>query len=188
MLREFLPVQLIYQGKTDPKFCFPLDWHSPNHWSNESTMLGYINHIIVSYLQEYVGEDKTALVIINNFKGQVTESVIQLLEDHNVHVCTKQPMDISVNRLPQGSFWWVVLTRSYEATRWKRLGGLGGYSHTTNWWKKFQLNGSLNVLVTIHNWSAGITGAFDRNLDDVQEQESDCGNESSQEDLSSDEH
>ena len=56
MLGEFLPVQLIYQGKTDrchPKFSFPPDWHithSPNHWSNESTMLGYINHIIVPYL------------------------------------------------------------------------------------------------------------------------------------------
>ena len=34
---------------------------------------------------------------------------------------------------------------------------------------------------------SGITGAFDRNLDDIQEQESDSGNESSQEDLSSDE-
>ena len=37
MLGEFLPVQLIYQGKTDschPKFSFPPDWHithSPNH-------------------------------------------------------------------------------------------------------------------------------------------------------------
>ena len=72
-------------------------------------MLGYINHAIVPYLQktrEYVGEDKTALVIIDNFKGQVTESVIQLLEDLNVHVCTLppnttdllQPMDISINK------------------------------------------------------------------------------------------
>lgn len=34
---------------------------------------------------------------------------------------------------------------------------------------------------------SGITGAFDGNLDDIQEEESDSGNESSQEDLSSDE-
>ena len=73
MLGEFLPLQLIYKGKTNrchPKFSFPLDWHithSPNHWSNESTMLDYIKHIIVPYLwktRENVGEDKTALVII----------------------------------------------------------------------------------------------------------------------------
>ena len=68
MLGEFLPVQLIYKGKTDrfhPKFSFPLDWHithSPNHWSTECTMLDYINHVIVPYLQktrECVGEDST---------------------------------------------------------------------------------------------------------------------------------
>ena len=115
MLGEFLPVQLIYKGKTDrchPKFSFLLDWHithSPNHWSTECTMLDYINHVIVPYLQktrECVGEDKTALVINDNFKGQVTQPVIQLLEDNNVHVCTLppnttdklQPMDISVNK------------------------------------------------------------------------------------------
>lgn len=34
---------------------------------------------------------------------------------------------------------------------------------------------------------SGITGAFDGNLDDIQEQERDSGNESSQEDLISDE-
>ena len=34
---------------------------------------------------------------------------------------------------------------------------------------------------------SGITGAFDGNLDGVQEKENDSGNESSQEDLSSDE-
>ena len=42
---EFLPIQLIYTGKTDrcdPSYSFLLDWsimHSDNHWSNESTML-----------------------------------------------------------------------------------------------------------------------------------------------------
>ena len=45
MLGEFLPVQLIYQGKTDRchlKFTFPLNWHithSPNHRLNKSKCL-----------------------------------------------------------------------------------------------------------------------------------------------------
>ena len=41
LLGAFLPVQLIYKGKTNrchPSFNFPLDWditHAPKHWSNE---------------------------------------------------------------------------------------------------------------------------------------------------------
>ena len=41
LVGDFLPVQVIYQGKTPrrhPKFEFPPDWdiiHSPKHWSNE---------------------------------------------------------------------------------------------------------------------------------------------------------
>ena len=64
--------------------------------------------MVVPYLQkttECIGEDKTALVIIDNFKGQTTQSVIQLVEDHNVHACMLPPnttdllqlMNISVN-------------------------------------------------------------------------------------------
>lgn len=60
---------------------FPSDWHitySPNHWSTEKMMQGYVEHIIVPYIKnvrENVGNDKAALVIMDNFKGQVTESV-----------------------------------------------------------------------------------------------------------------
>ena len=44
MTGEFLPPQLIYQGKTSrylPSVKFPDNWHitySINHWSNEGTM------------------------------------------------------------------------------------------------------------------------------------------------------
>jgi len=50
---EMLPPQLIYGGTTKcchPPFEFPADWliaHSPNHWSNEETMLQYIWKVIV---------------------------------------------------------------------------------------------------------------------------------------------
>ena len=52
------------------------------------------------------GDDTPALVIMDNFKGQVTDSFMNLLESHNIHVCLLppnttdrlQPMDISVNK------------------------------------------------------------------------------------------
>ena len=113
-LGDFLPVQLIYQGKTPrchPRFSFPDDWHithSPRHWSTEETILQYIEQIVVPYV-ETVRErvnNKPALVIIDNFKGQITASVNDLLEQNNIHVCLLppnttdllQPLDISVNK------------------------------------------------------------------------------------------
>ena len=54
---DFLPVQVIYQGKTNrchPKFSFPPDWnitHSPKHWSTEQTMIEYIHEIIIPYVK-----------------------------------------------------------------------------------------------------------------------------------------
>lgn len=111
---DFLPIQLIYKGKTKrchPKFKFPPDWHvthSPKHWSTEETMVQYIEEIIVPYVEqqrEMVG-DKPALAIMDNFKGQVTTKINNLLEANNIHVCllppnttdVLQPMDISVNK------------------------------------------------------------------------------------------
>ena len=53
---DFLPVQLIYAGKTTrchAKFQFLSDWlitHSQKHWSNEATILDYIDNVIFSYV------------------------------------------------------------------------------------------------------------------------------------------
>ena len=81
LLGDFLPVQLIYKGKTSrchPQFAFPADWHithSPKHWSNEETMIQYIENIIVPYVEK-VRDSFTnttpALVVMDNFRGQVT--------------------------------------------------------------------------------------------------------------------
>ena len=57
-------------------------------------MLQHIDHVILPYVQsmrEKVGDDKAALVIIDNFKGQVTESIMSLLESNNVRVCLLPP-------------------------------------------------------------------------------------------------
>ena len=112
---DFLPIQVIYKGKTPrchPHFKFPPGWnitHSPKHWSTEETMVEYVEHIIAPYIEkvrETQQNDTPALVIMDNFKGQITESFTDLLESHNIHVCLLppnttdrlQPMDISVNK------------------------------------------------------------------------------------------
>jgi len=114
---EFLPVQLIYQGKTSaclPRYAFPDDWnitHTPNHWSNEDKMKEYIQKIILPYVSAKRENLKlqpthTALAIYDEFKGQLTPAIFSLLEANNIIVvkvpanCTDrlQPMDLSVNK------------------------------------------------------------------------------------------
>ena len=114
---EFLPPQLIYQGKTPaclPRYKFPNDWHvtyTPNHWSNEDKMKEYIEFNIIPYVDGKRSElnlqsDQPVLAIFDVFKGQQTEDIMQLLDEHNIHVvsvpanCTDrlQPMDLSVNK------------------------------------------------------------------------------------------
>ena len=113
---DFLPLQLIYQGKSarcHPHYHFPSGWnitHSPRHWSTEDTMIEYINEIIIPYVQNQrdllENPALSALVIMDNFRGQITSSINTLLEAHNIHVCLLppnttdllQPLDIAVNK------------------------------------------------------------------------------------------
>ena len=114
---NFLPLQVIYQGKTPrchPCYQFPLDWHithTPTHWSTEETMKMYLHKILFPYIDSVRGDnqlddDHPALAIFKNFPGQVTPSITELLAEHNVHSvqlppnCTDrlQPMDLSLNK------------------------------------------------------------------------------------------
>ena len=54
MVWDFLPPQLVYQGKTSKRLSFPSDWdftYTENHWSNETTMVDYIEKILVPYIE-----------------------------------------------------------------------------------------------------------------------------------------
>ena len=93
---NFLPIQLVYKGTTQkclPKnVSFPKNWHitcSANHWSNETTMIAHLNHIIIPYINTKCKELSLdqgcpALAIFDVFKGQCTENVFRLLEENNI--------------------------------------------------------------------------------------------------------
>ena len=115
---NFLPIQLIYQGTTQkclPKnVTFPDGWpltYTNNHWSNENTMIEYIEHIILPYVmetREQLGHNsqQSALVVFNCFKGQCTERIFKILDENNIlYVLVPpnttdrlQPLDLSVNK------------------------------------------------------------------------------------------
>ncbi len=114
---DFLPPQLVYTGKTSkclPTVEFPIDWDitcTPNHWCNTDTTIRYIKNIIIPYVQqtnkkEGRPNEASSLVIFDEFKGQNTDLVYDLLRENNLyHVlvpanCTDilQPIDLSVNK------------------------------------------------------------------------------------------
>ena len=139
---EFLPPQLIYQGKTSAclhRYQFPDDWHvtcTPNHWSNEDKMKEYIERMIPyvdsKHKELKVSSDQPALAIYDVFKGQQTEDIAKLLEQTNIYVvsvpanCTDhlQPMDLGEKqgskRLNAKQIQGVVRNTSSTATTWRR--------------------------------------------------------------------
>lgn len=60
----------------------------------------------VEKVHETIGVNKAALMIVDNFKAQITTSVYKILEDNCIHVCLLPPntmnllqtMDMSVNK------------------------------------------------------------------------------------------
>ena len=70
-------------------------------------MVQYIHTIILPYVNtNRESSDNAAVVIMDNFKGQITSPVSALLEENNIHVCPLppnttdklQPMDLTVNK------------------------------------------------------------------------------------------
>lgn len=91
---RFLPMQLIYHGKTalcHAKFNFPKEFnvtHSENHWSNEDKAIELVNHILIPYVKKVREEfglrlTKEWVLIADVFKAQWTDAVKQLISDKN---------------------------------------------------------------------------------------------------------
>ena len=89
LVSDICPVQLIYQGTTarcHPHYESPPHWdvtHSKKHWSNEETMNHYIDNIIVLYInanRENFEDETPAVIITDDFKGQITPQISNLLE------------------------------------------------------------------------------------------------------------
>jgi len=88
----FLYPQILYEGKTNryhPSVKFPEGWdvsHTTNHWSNEATMIQYLQKIIIPFLkskQEELGlpASQPALAIFDLFK---TDYFKELLHTNNI--------------------------------------------------------------------------------------------------------
>ena len=86
---HFLPVQLIYGGKTSkslPRVNFPKSFSlsaNPKHYSNEQESIKVLEEIIIPYIKkesEQLGmeKDQAALLIMDVFKGQMTSPVLQV--------------------------------------------------------------------------------------------------------------
>lgn len=99
-------------------------------------MVEYIKEIIVPYVEghrQHLGDNKAALVIIDNFRGQITSKINSLLEEHNIHMCLLppnttdliQPMDIAVNK-PAKDFLKQKFEAWYSEEVMKQLHGKDG--------------------------------------------------------------
>ena len=92
---HFLPMQLIYGGKTSkslPRVNFSKSFSlsaNPKHYSNEQKSIKVLEEIIIPYVKkerERLGmeKDQAALLIMDVFKGQMTSPVLKVLSNNNI--------------------------------------------------------------------------------------------------------
>ena len=92
---EFLPIQLIYGGKTKksiPAVSFPSDFvisANEKHYSNEREALNMLENVIIPYVEKQLVSrnldfDHPALLIMDVFKGQMTCAVRELLNENHI--------------------------------------------------------------------------------------------------------
>ena len=87
-------MQLIYGGKTKqflPRFKFPESFSlsaNPKHFSNKAESLKVIEEIIFPYVKQQCQEleklDQAVILIMDVFRGQMTEEVVSMLRTNNI--------------------------------------------------------------------------------------------------------
>ena len=94
-MEEFLPIQLIYGGKTNKSILavsFPSDFvisANEKHYSNEREALNMLENVIILYVEKQLVSlnldfDHPALLIMDIFKGQMTCAVRELLNENHI--------------------------------------------------------------------------------------------------------
>ena len=91
---KFLSMQLIYGDKTKqslPRFKFPESFSlsaNPKHFSNKAESLKVIEEIILPYVKQQCQEleklDQAVILIMDVFRGQMTEEVVSMLRTNNI--------------------------------------------------------------------------------------------------------
>ena len=98
MSGEFLPPQLIYQGKTPkclpPLDSIPSDWDitfTENHWANQATIMRYLEKILFPYFEAkraklQLSADYPCLIVFDRFRGQCTPRINSTLKKRYIYV------------------------------------------------------------------------------------------------------
>ena len=112
---KFLPMQLIYKGKTQRSFLyvnFPSSFSlsaSSKHFSSTQESLKLLDEIIMPYVEKErealdLDKNQSALLIMDVFSGQVTKPVIDKMTENNIKLVKVpanmtryfQPLDLTI--------------------------------------------------------------------------------------------
>ena len=135
---DFLPMQLIYGGKTSqslPRYRFSKGFclsFNPKHFSNTNESIKFLKEIITPYVVKQrellkCQVDQKTLVIMDVFAGQLTAEVLNAYEEANILIINvpanmtkyNQPLDRTVNgyakRFLKSKFteWYLSQVRAY---------------------------------------------------------------------------
>ena len=107
---KFLPIQLIYRGKTTqslPRYHFPAGFSlsvNEKHFCNCRESVKFLNEIIVSYVKNILESKdlgQITLVMMDVFTGQITSDGKEVIQDTNRSV-TAVPANITRFYQPKG--------------------------------------------------------------------------------------
>ena len=165
----FLPMQLIYQGKTAR--CLPREIEFPdgfnvcyteNHWSNQEKVIELLQEVIFPFIaskkvEHDLAADQKALLIFDVFRAHKTEMVLHLMEQNSCEVVFVpanmthhfQPLDLTINGVAKK-----FLTTKFEEWYAKEItqqinAGVDVYS--------IEIKTTLSVLKAVHaRWLIGL--------------------------------